>query len=217
MFSFYGSKKTLSALYDAPKFDTLIEPFAGSAGYALSGDNWQRDVFLYDCNPKVVTVWRYLLAASPKDIRSLPNIRYGQRLTNFDLSDGERFLIGYHVNPASARPKIQATKRTCWNERKFWIAENLHKIKHWQVFQQSYEDVPNQKATWFVDPPYQFAGKWYNGFQNMDFKKLAAWCRSRQGQTIVCENKGANWLPFRFLTRHQGMVQTNTEVVWTSR
>jgi hypothetical protein len=51
---------------------------------------------------------------------------------------------------------------------------------------------------------------------------LADWCRSRTGQTIVCENAGADWLPFTTLTAtrrgiHYGSAdeQTAGEVVWT--
>jgi site-specific DNA-adenine methylase len=218
MFSYYGSKKRLAPLYAPPEFDTLIEPFAGAAGYSLHGDHWERNVMLFDCNPKIVATWKYLISASKKDILSLPDIQPKQTLTEFkSLSTEERYLIGYHLNPASTRPKLTATQRVCWNQQKLWIAANLYKVRHWQVFQQSYADIPNRKATWFVDPPYQKVGKWYNGFQHMDFRHLGGWCRERQGQAIVCENRGARWLPFRLLVTHKGMVQTNTEVVWVSR
>ena len=53
------------------------------------------------------------------------------------------------------------------------------------------------EASWFVDPPYQNQGKHYHyGPENVDFAMLGNWCRTRLGQVIVCENEGADWLPF---------------------
>lgn len=54
-------------------------------------------------------------------------------------------------------------------------------------------------ATWFIDPPYcKTAGDRYRwGASALDFDALGRWCRDRDGQTIVCEAEGADWLPFR--------------------
>ena len=46
MFSYYGSKSKVVDLYPRPKFDKIIEPFAGSARYALK--YFDRDVLLVD-------------------------------------------------------------------------------------------------------------------------------------------------------------------------
>ncbi len=35
MFSYYGSKSKIVKHYPPPEYDTIIEPFAGSARYAL--------------------------------------------------------------------------------------------------------------------------------------------------------------------------------------
>ena len=56
-------------------------------------------------------------------------------------------------------------------------------------------------ATWFIDPPYQNAGKHYRfGSSQLDYPALAAWCQTREGQVIVCEQGGATWLPFQVLS-----------------
>jgi hypothetical protein len=34
-------------------------------------------------------------------------------------------------------------------------------------------------------------------YNRLNYSELAAWCRSRPGQVIVCEEEGADWLPFR--------------------
>ena len=72
-------------------------------------------------------------------------------------------------------------------------------------------------ATWFVDPPYQGAGKHYRfGSEHIDFLALAGWCKSRPGQVIVCENKGAGWLPFRELAdvKTTRADRRSREVIW---
>ena len=78
------------------------------------------------------------------------------------------------------------------------------------------------EATWFVDPPYADAGRAYkHGAQGIDFSALADWCRSRNGQTVVCENFGADWLPFREFRDIKGTAGArrsgvSKEVIWTS-
>jgi site-specific DNA-adenine methylase len=216
MFSYYGSKSKLAPLYERPRYDTVIEPFAGSAAYALDGDNWQKNVILYDSNPKVAAVWDYLIHATEADIAALPDVRPGEKVTDFkQLSQAERWLIGFNINRGSSMPKVTASDRSNGLTYKKYILDNLHKVKHWKVFGTSYETAPNQDATWFIDPPYQKNGKYYYGFNQMDFTALGAWCRERRGQIIVCENEGADWLPFRVLTTFRGSMRSQVEVVWT--
>lgn len=214
MFSYYGTKKKLASLYPAPVYDTIIEPFAGAAGYSLLYPD--KNVILYDTNPKVCAVWDYLIKASKEDILSLPDIEKGQKVTDFHLPKPQEYLIGFCINPGSTCPKVTASQRSAWNRYKLNIAEQVDKVKHWKIFNESYETISNQQATWYIDPPYQKAGKYYFGFNQIDFKKLGEWCKERLGQIIVCENEGADWLPFRFLTEHRGSIKSNTEVIWTN-
>jgi 16S rRNA G966 N2-methylase RsmD len=77
----------------------------------------------------------------------------------------------------------------------------------------------SEPATWFIDPPYQKAGRHYRfGPDQIDYDELATWCLSRPGQVIVCENEGADWLPFQNLsevkTTRAG--RRSREVVWLS-
>jgi site-specific DNA-adenine methylase len=212
MFSYYGSKTKLIHLYPAPTHDTIIEPFAGAAAYAMQ--HWQKQVILYDAYPKVAAVWQYLIDASEADILALPDLKPGDKVTDFTLSDPERWLIGFSINRGSSVPKVTASQRSDGLTYKKYIRENLHKVKHWKVVSASYEDCPNQAATWFVDPPYQKAGKYYYGYTRMDYVKLGAWCKSLQGQVIVCENEGADWLPFEKLTLFHGSTKTQTEMLY---
>ena len=95
------------------------------------------------------------------------------------------------------------------------IAENLHKIKHWDIRQGDFKDLENEEATWFIDPPYQFGGEYYKfGNKNMNFKELGEWCMSRNGQVIVCENSKADWLDFEPLIEMRGNKFKTTECMY---
>lgn len=211
-FSYYGTKKRIVKKYPEPKYETIIEPFAGAAAYACAYP--ELNVKLYDAYDKIAEVWRYLIVSSKQDILSLPDLVTGQKVTDYDVPLGARYLIGFCINPGSSCPKITASQRSKWPNYKLRIADFVPKIKHWEIFEQSYIGIPNERATWFVDSPYQKAGKYYFGHSDIDFPALGIWCQSRLGQVIVCENEGADWLPFKFLTNHQGSMQKNVEVVY---
>ena len=54
-----------------------------------------------------------------------------------------------------------------------------------------------------------------------DYEALADWCRSRRGQVIVCENVGADWLPFEpFITikanESKSGGKVSREAIWTN-
>ena len=215
MFSYYGSKSKLAHRYPAPKHDTIIESFAGAAGYSLYGDNWKKNVILYDAFPKIFKVWEYIIAATEQDIMALPDLAPGDKTTNYpSLTEAERWLIGFSINRGSSMPKITASQRSDGLTYKRYICENLHKVKHWKVFGTGYDTCPNQVATWFIDPPYQKAGKYYFGHAKMDYAALGKWTRERRGQVIVCENEGANWLPFRPMTEFRGSTKTQVEMLY---
>lgn len=93
------------------------------------------------------------------------------------------------------------------------IASNLHKIRHWEFVCDSYMNIPNEKATYFIDPPYQDSGKHYK-FYKMNYEYLAKWVLSRQGQVIVCESGQADWLDFKPLIRHNVRSGTQQELVY---
>ena len=108
VFSYYGSKSKVIDYYPAPQYDKIIEPFAGSARYALKWFN--RDVLLVDKYEVIIKVWKYLQRANRQDILNLPELVYGQSLDDFVLSDDERLLLGFLVNGGSATPKIKVQK-----------------------------------------------------------------------------------------------------------
>jgi hypothetical protein len=98
-------------------------------------------------------------------------------------------------------------------------------IRHWRVTEGDYTKSPDVRATWFVDPPYILAGKDYRSgcsSKNLDYATLGAWCKSRKGQVMVCENAGASWLPFKTFRTIRGANGTrrtgvSEEVIWGTK
>ena len=217
MFSYYGSKSKIVDYYPPPKHKKIIEPFAGSARYSLK--YWQNDVLLVDKYPVIVDVWNYLKNASEQDIKGLPKLDTGQTIDDYDLSDIERKFMGFMVQDGTTGMRRTASyfavKRM--DEKFNFIIENLHKIKHWEIKLGSYDELENVEATWFIDPPYEFGGHEYKcSNKNIDFDKLAEWCKERHGQAIVCENTKATWLPFKPMKEMQGTMFKTTEAIWSN-
>ncbi len=72
-FGYYGGKwRDALRNYPAPKHETVVEPFAGSAGYALRYPH--KKVVLCERDPQIAAVWRYLLKVRPGDIHAIPDV-----------------------------------------------------------------------------------------------------------------------------------------------
>jgi site-specific DNA-adenine methylase len=203
-FSFSGSKWRVAPHYPKPVYP-IVEPFAGSCGYALRYP--EHEVRLYDVDPTICGVWDYLIHVRPEEIRRPPLVF--SHINELVLCPEAKALIGFWLNKGTVQPSkspskwmrdYQATQPGCtyWSEAVVErIATQVESIRHWKIEQASYAEIPDQgPATWFIDPPYELAGKAYR-FHEIDYPDLANWCRSRTGQVIVCENAGAQWLPFR--------------------
>lgn len=222
LFPFYGSKWRDAKRYPPPHDGIVVEPFAGSAGYSTYYA--PERVVLVDADPIIVEVWRYLIGVKPSEIRSLPDLHPGQSTDDLHLPQAAKWLIGFWLNRGSAQPKKTQTafsSRTdrgqlVWGERaRERIANEIEGIRRWKILHGSYMEVPRQNATWFVDPPYIDKGRFYR-YRDVDHVALGAWCRTLPGRTIVCEQAGAVWLPFRPLATIKSMRGTSQEVVWTN-
>lgn len=225
-FSYYGGKwRNAVKLYPTAEHDVVVEPFAGSAGYAIR--NWQKQVVLCDIDPVVAAVWRYLIRVPAAEILSIPDIGPDDSVDDLPICQEARYLVGFWLNRGSSRPKKRPSKwmrdgnrpGSFWGDRvRQTIARQVDLIRHWKVYCCSYEICPAfGPATWFIDPPYQVAGQHYrHGAAGLDYTSLGQWCRNRSGQVIVCENQGADWLPFAPLadvkTTRGGR---SNEVYWT--
>lgn len=228
-FSYYGAKFNLAALYPRPQFGHIIEPFAGSACYSLRYSD--RRVTLYELDDKVFGVWEYLISAKQSEISVLP-IKVECVDDHPELPQEARWLIGFWLGRARQQPARNAgswvklygvgSRRQhsgIWGLRaRARIAAQVPHIKHWRVIHGDYRssDSAAGAATWFIDPPYRGrAGTRYkHGSTALDYGALSTWCQCRVGQVIVCEQSGADWLPFLPLARANGMRGTKTELCW---
>lgn len=227
-FGYYGGKwRDALKHYPVPRYGTIVEPFAGSAGYALRYAD--RRVILCELDPIVAAVWQYLIRVKPKEILAIPDLAPDESVDELAICQEAKWLVGFWLNRAASSPRKRPSKwmRDGIRPGSFWgsrvretIGSQVEAIRHWKIYNCSYLECPEPgPATWFVDPPYQLAGKHYRfGSEGLDFSALAGWCRSRVGQVLVCENAGATWLPFRDLadvkTTRAG--RRSMEVLWTN-
>ncbi len=235
-FSYYGSKWRIAKRYPIPAHPTIIEPFAGSAGYSLHYPD--RQVHLYDLSEYVVSVWDYLIHVTPEEIRQLPLDLPPTIDLLTDIPQEARWLLGFWINKGCDTPRHtpspwynhwRLTKPgSIWSGRiRERIASQIQYIRHWTVDRIHYAEIDPAgyaSATWFVDPPYDMqAGTHYPHSLSVDYGELATWCRRLTGQVIVCESSSATWLPFTPIgTSHAGAhairagrISGITEAVWT--
>ena len=217
MFSYYGSKSKIVGYYPKPEHNKIIEPFAGSARYSLK--YWENDITISDKYEKIISIWQYLQNCSISDINRLPKLKKGETLDsfNFDCIE-EKMLMGFIIQAGVNAPRLTCTEAGVRNQVTAIknIKRDLHKIKHWKIIHSDYMDLKNETATWFIDPPYQFGGKYYI-HKNIDYNQLKEWIMSRNGNVILCENTKATWINTIPIKRIQGLAQTNTtEAVWLS-
>jgi site-specific DNA-adenine methylase len=218
MFYYYGRKERIFDKYPKPKHDILIEPFAGSAAYAMN--YYERNVILVEKDEKIASLWQYLINVSSDEIMSLPLLDKGQSLNNEEfsyLTDVQKYLIGFYLNPGSSQPKKSPGKFCAWTEKnKIKLSKEVNKVKHWQLIHGDYTMAPNENATWYIDPPYQGnGGQYYRyGNKNFDYESLKNWIMDRSGQIIVCENTEADWMDFKPLVEIQGQKKKTTEVIF---
>lgn len=203
---YYGGKYRIAPRYPKPLHKTIIEPFAGAAGYSLR--YYYLDVILVEKYDVLACLWDYLIRVKPEEIRQIPLVEHIDDLP-LTLPEGARYLVGFSFNDATTSPSkslssgrkrlaAMGRKYEGWNKAKRErIASQVEKIKHWKMIYDNYTSAPDIEATFFIDPPYMSQGKFYKHSSiNIDYDDLAVWCLGRSGQIIVCENVGAKWLPF---------------------
>lgn len=232
LFPYFGGKSIIGHLYPEPSYRTLIEPFAGGASYSLR--YYERDVTLTDLWEPVYQVWKFVTSPDALRIcrdRVPETVEAGQTIEEFAKPDDPIGLIylmqsqfAQSAFGMSVRNRVSPFGAKCWGTFRERIEFWLPRIQHWKVFHMSYADIPNQTATWYVDPPYaNDAGSKYKE-SNVDYVHLGAWCKARLGQTIVAENKGACWLDFKPLTKKRAAgfavsadASAMSEVIWTQQ
>jgi hypothetical protein len=225
--SYYGSRYQLVPHYPRPIYTRIVEPFAGAAAYSLHYPDLA--VVLCDLDPIIAGIWDYLIHVGEDEIGRLPNI-----VEHVDelgpVPQEARWLVGFWLGRCRSAPRLTVGS---WmvsesDERPgcFWgtaakvrIASQLKHIRHWRVRCADYRDVSGEgPATWFIDPPFRGkAGRRYRkGSRSLDFAELGMWCRERQGQILVCEQSGADWLPFSGSAKGRGMQGEQDTLLWSN-
>lgn len=225
-FSYFGGKWKAAPHYPEPLYDKIIEPFAGAAGYSTRYPD--RQVILYDTDPIIYGIWKFLIKVKEDDILALP-VKFSH-VKEVKACREAKWLIGFWLNRGASAPmKSPGTwMRSGRYPTVFWgevirnrIASQLKHIRHWKVYNRSYEECKNRKCTWFIDPPYRGKpGKFYQRSW-INYPYLGEWCQKRKGQVIVCEVDGAKWLPFesfRTIKSTEGKRRKgfSKEVIWTN-
>lgn len=226
-FTYFGGKYRVAPYYPAPMYETVVEPFAGAAGY--SARHPHQNVILIDKNPIIAGLWKYLTQVSAADVLALPDLADGQTVDDLAVCQEAKWLIGFWLNKGAAspckRPSQWMLQGRCPDS--WWgagvrqrVANQVDSIRHWTVIEGDYWDAPVMNATWFIDPPYETAGKNYAVCLD-EYSTLAEWCRLCSGQVIVCEAEGATWLPFEPFrsiktTPGKNGKSSGKEVVWLS-
>jgi 16S rRNA G966 N2-methylase RsmD len=214
MFYYYGRKKQIAKYYPKPTFDTIVEPFAGSAAYSLYGSNWKKNVFLVEKDERVYAIWDWLVnRATSDEISQMPDLVVGEKSSSFLHVIHAATKMAFQYKTIKVTPVLARN----WEISKRNMALNLYKIKHWKIILGDYTNAPDICATWFVDPPYRGdSGNGYNHSSGLlDYNKLAGWVYERQGEVICCEGAGADYLPFVPLLTLMGVAgKRSTEMIY---
>ena len=203
---YYGGKWRAAPRYPAPECKTIVEPFAGAAGYACRYP-W-RQVVLVDKDPIIAGLWAYLIAASPAEILAIPDLPEGATVDDLPICQEARWLVGFWCNLGTTQPGKRsgawardfgqdATNWAGWGFRaRERISRDVPKIKHWRIIHGDYFEAPDIEASWVIDPPYQTAAGRHYRFSDIDFQALGAWAMNRRGQVLAHDQEGADWMPW---------------------
>ena len=207
LFKWFGSKWSTSKYYPAPMHDVIVEPFAGSAGYALR--HHEKQVILAEANTHIRRLWEWLIEdATSTSILDIPvNIPEGTDIRKLGLSEGQALLLKnwQRTNNVGDCWTISSwgNKPGQWTENtRARVADEHSFVKHWQVYDDAYllmSDATRER-TWFIDPPYQF--NYQYRATPIDYARLSDDINHLQGQIVVCEavcqktGQVPSWLPF---------------------
>lgn len=221
---YYGGKWRAAPRYPKPQYDTIIEPFAGSAGYSLRYPD--REVILVEKYHVIAEIWRWLIGVSADEVMAIPAVDAVADLPEW-VPQAARWLVGMCMRPQSTRPSAvlaEVLRRRKHSPVEGWtlemrarVAAQVGCIRHWKIIEGDYTLAPDIEATWFVDPPYQGkpGRRYVCSMAKLDFSELATWCRSLGRQTIVCESTSATWIPFVPFGETRGMTGApSREAIW---
>lgn len=210
MFKWYGSKWQSAKHYPKPEHTTIVEPFAGGAGFSLNYSN--RAVVLWEDDPNLSRLWKWLIgtaAAKPSEIREIPiDLPVGTDIRDLNLSIGQSLLLKHWqrtnnvgdcwtISPWGNLPG-QWTENT-----RARVADQVGAIAHWE-FRQPIELI-DEPSHWFIDPPYLFNYRYRADLPSFDYAALSSFVDTihRKSCVVVCEAAGKisgnipDYLPFK--------------------
>jgi site-specific DNA-adenine methylase len=225
VFLYYGGKRRLAEVYPPPSYDTIIEPFAGGAGYAMYHLRSVRRVILVEKDERVVDTWERLLAMSRAELVAFPTPVAGDDTSDFLVMTSAQSNAIAGCKRMTVTPRMPQAFEQMRRGMLAVLEEAQAKV---EIHCGDYTSAPDLEATWFIDPPYQVEGsngtplsrgRGYRRGSNattLDYGALGEWCQQRQGQRIVCEHGDARWLPFRHIGRSSQDSQgvATSEVAW---
>ncbi|KKK94773.1 hypothetical protein LCGC14_2679510, partial [marine sediment metagenome] len=206
-----GIGKTLGAIEESISIDPLFD-VEQQLAFSFSGVMRIINNFSNKQHPLSKKKYKIVIYDEPQiDLSNRDWQSKANKLFNFLLSTFRHqniimfFCLPYLDFLDSASVKLLHAEFKCrgWNEKKKKIAEVVGRFNYWRVTRQSYKTIENQEATWFIDPPYVYGGKFYR-YNKIDYKQLIRFCLEREGEVIVCENSKASWLPFEELVANRG-------------
>jgi len=226
-FSYYGAKWIGAKHYGPPRHDLVIEPFAGSACYSV---RWApKRAKLFDVSPDVCALWDWLIACSAEDVERIPDT-FEHISEVLALPTGPQMLVRFWIAKGRAEPSNALSPwysqwRSTENCRvwgpavKRRIIQQKPMIANWSIENKPWWEIDLESAHWHVDPPYNNSAGARYPHSKIDFGALGSWCQTLPGHVDVCENVGADWLPFEPLYevvtsrgRRDGSV--SREAVW---
>lgn len=224
MFKYFGSKHLLASAYPPPAYDTIVEPFAGAAGYAVHHRRAVSRVILVEKDERVVALWRRLLGLSSEQILGIPIPKAGERSSEILVALAAGRTTRDTPESFVVSPRMEQRLEPMLRR----IASVVDECRHFEVVAGDYRDSPEVEATWFVDPPYQppaeggrwdrtRGGRYLHSNQGIHFPELGRWCHSRAGQLIVCEQAGADWMNWTDSRRTRDGSHSSYSEVWFHR
>lgn len=222
MFKYFGSKLRLADRYPPPRLGIIVEPFAGSAAYAVRHRRSVDRVVLIEADKRIAALWERILLMSADELLALPIPEQGERSSEIlvALAAGRTTRDtpeSFVVSPRMAQRFTPMISR---------MASVIDECRHFEIVNGDFTVAPDIEATWFIDPPYQpRAGRWdrtrggryLHSNQAIDYGYLGEWSRARKGQVIVCEQSGSTWMPWTNSVEHRsGTHDAYHEVWWTN-
>ncbi len=190
--TWFGGKWRAAPSYpSAEKFHTIVEPFAGSAGFSCRYPD--KKIILAESDPHLYPLWKWLIhEATPQDILAIPvGVPEYTDIRTLELSHGQAIFLKSRQRTNNfgncwTTSKDEYSLHKWTQVKRASVADSLATIKHWEIHKDGWEllENPIEGALYFIDPPYQYNYKY--GCKNFDYARLGR-AISALPNVIACE------------------------------